>query len=267
MELPKMRAAIQTLCWIPVFRSFYNIQSIKCFSRVINSLRDQPWAPCRLWGPWNSCSTQGAGSGEPWLCTASTEHADQAGQCHWFWTACVTKVIPWLWDITHSWEHHSPAGQLRAAAHRQLQLCTAAPFAHWNPAQHPPTCYKCDCFPPSFCPQPVSPHPTENQNGNNWTWAVLKGGQQTGMAASPQDLSQYSLLPSSKKLRRSHNTSGKKISIPKGVRKAGEAELTPLLWWPCSTGLQHDRNCKLPSLLARLHTPVCTFRFLFNFLN
>lgn len=49
------------------------------------------------------------------------------------------------------------------------------------------------------------------------------------MAASPQNLSQYSLLPSSKKLKRSHDTPGKKIYISKSVRKTGEAELTPLL--------------------------------------
>lgn len=79
-------------------------------------------------------------------------------------------------------------------------------------------------------------------------------------------ISPNTLLPSSRELKRRHDTFGKEISTAKSVRKTGEA-LTPLLWCSCGLGLQQGKNCKLPSLLARLHAPICTFQYLFNFQN
>lgn len=93
--------------------------------------------------------------------------------------------------------HHTTcraAAQLRAAATATPALHSCS-FSSLQSSTSSPCC-KPDCFPPrgnwTFCPQPAFPHAAKNHNGNNWTWAVARGGQHTRMAASPQDLSQYS---------------------------------------------------------------------------
>lgn len=160
---------------------------------LVHGAGNSPELHAGLWGLWNSHPTQGAGTGA-WLGTASAEQRR---------SGCSS-------DSATAFEQPVPTRWLLAVGHHS-QLGNATPLQDNSGQQHTgtPALHSCSFFPLessitssqllllstqgetglSFCPQPVFPHPTKNQNGNSWIWAVLKGGQRTRMAASPQDVS------------------------------------------------------------------------------